>query len=183
MPIDEPWARVKNPAPIPAPLSARDLLALPDADLAQLVRANLMPRTQEPRDRTAWTGLWRLLADHDELGDRAFDALEEMLDTTLDALEAGTLPEPAHRRAVKFQGQCEDAWRRLEEGPKRRPLAWAGERGDAFNAQSRAVIASLVSAIAKHRANRTSTDTFDDVDSSLWRSLRRVGLDPRDYPH
>lgn len=181
MPISEPWARVKNPPPIPDPLTASMVLSFSSEQLARLLQGNLTPRSESPEDRTRWAGLWRLLADDDELADRAFDVLEQMLDTTSDALDDADLPEAARRRAVSFRGRCEDAWRRLEvDDSNTVALAWAGERAMKFNSEARKVIATLVGAIAKHRAARTETDTFDKVDSTLWRSLRQVGLDPRD---
>ena len=181
MPISEPWARVKNPTPIPDPLTEAAVLTLSDEELARLLQGNLTPRSESPEDRTKWAGLWRLLADGDDLAERAFDVLEDMLDATSDALDRGDLPEPARRRAVSFRGRCEDAWRRLEvDDSKTVALAWAGERAMKFNPEARKVIATLVGAIAKHRATRTTTGPFDKVDSTLWRSLRQVGLDPRD---
>lgn len=181
MPISEPWARVKNPPSIPDPLTASAVMALSSEDLARLLQGNLNPRSESSEDRTRWAGLWRLLADDDTLADRAFDVLEEMLDTTSDALDGADLPEAARRRAVSFRGRCEEAWHRLEvDESETVALAWAGERAMKFNPQARKVIATLVGAIAKHRATRAATDTFDRVDSTLWRSLRQVGLDPRD---
>lgn len=181
MPINEPWGRVKNPPPIPDPLTVATVMALSSEKLAQLLQGNLNPRSQDSKDRTKWAGLWRLLADDHTLSERAFDVLEEMLDTTNDALDGENLPEAARRRAVSFRGRCDEAWRRLEvEEPETVALAWAGERAVQFNPQARKVIGTLVGAIAKHRAARTETDIFDQVDSTLWRALRQVGLDPRD---
>jgi hypothetical protein len=181
VPVIEPWARVKHPSPIPEPLTPAVVSALSDDELAELLRGNLGPRSEHPDDRTRWASLWRLLADDDELADRAFDALEQMLDTTAAALAGEDLSEAARRRAVTFQMRCEDAWRRLEV-KETGALAWAGERALAFNPEARKVIATLVGAIARHRSTRTERHDVDGVDKALWRSLRRVGLDPRVHP-
>lgn len=181
MPILEPWARVKDPTPIPDPLTPAVLLQMSEAELAELLRGNLGPRSEHPDDRTRWARLWSLLADDDELADRSMDALEQMLDTTAAALAEQDLPYAAARRARSFQTRCEDSWRRLEV-KETDALAWAGERAESFNSEARKVIATLVGAIAQHRSTRTEHHDVDGVDKALWRSLRRVGLDPRDHP-
>ena len=180
MPIVEPWARVKDPTPIPEPLTPDALLEMSGDELAELLRGNLGPRSEHSEDRTRWARLWSLLAADDELADRSFDALEQMLDVTAAALAGPDLPDAARRRARIFQTRCEDSWRRLEvkETPA---LGWAGERAESFNAEARKVIALLVGAIAQHRSTRTENHAVDEVDKALWRSLRRVGLDPRDH--
>lgn len=181
MPLSEPWARVRIPVPVPDPLTVASVMVMTGDDLAELLRGHLIPASHGSEDRVRWASLWRLLADDDDLSDRAFDALEQMLDTTNDALHRGDLPDAANRRARIFRGRCEDAWTRLEaQEQESDALAWAGEKAVKYNPEARRVIATLVGAIAKHRAARTEAGSSDDLDIALWRALRQVGLDPRD---
>lgn len=181
MPISEPWHRVRIPMPIPDPLTVDHLAEMSTDDLAEFLRGNLIPADQTPEERVRWATLWRLLRDDDVLVDRAFDVLEDMLNTTNEALKSSRLPEAARKRARIFRGRCEDAWARLEDRDQDvRALAWAGEKAARFNPEARQVIATLVNAIHHHRASRSQTQSGDDIDTTLWRSLRQVGLDPRD---
>lgn len=179
--IEQPWARVRRPTAIPDPLTAEGLLELEDDDLAQLIRSHLMPREQSGPGRRSWDGLWALVKRNDQLADRVYDILEDFLDTTEQATTAGDLDEAAQARARKFVMHCEQAWARVDRGREQassRHLAWAGRAGD-FQPAARRVIATLVGAIARHRAANDRTGTPEDLE--LWSVLRKVDLDPDDY--
>lgn len=178
--IEQPWTRVRQPARIPEPLTADALLALEDGALAQLIRSHLMPREQSGPGRRAWDSLWALIKRDDQLADRVYDILDDFLDTTEQATSAGTLDETAQARARKFVMHCEQAWARVDRGREHasRHLAWAGRAGD-FQPAARRVIATLVGAIARHRAANDRAGTPDDLE--LWSVLRKVDLDPDDY--
>ena len=180
--INQPWSRVRTPVSIPQNLgSANELHAMTDEHFAELIRSNLMPREDQPGGRQRWTQLWALLLADGDLAERTFDALEDFLDATEAALEAG-LDEAEDRRARKFQQACGQAWKRLQRVDDDRPLAWAGKAADGFNPVGRKVVAKLVSAIAQHRsaAIRSGRSITDD-DRYLWGVLEAVQLDPRQY--
>ena len=180
--INQPWSRVRTPVQIPQNLgSGNELLAMTDEHFAELVRSNLMPREDQPGGRQRWTQLWALLLADGDLAERTFDALEDFLDATEAALEAG-LDEAEERRARKFQQVCGQAWKRLQRVDDDRPLAWAGKAADGFNPVGRKVVAKLVSAIAQHRsaAIRSGRAIAED-DRYLWGVLEAVQLDPRQY--
>lgn len=181
--IERPWTRVRTPVPIPAQVTTATLAQLGQAELAELIRSNFVPRTDGPNGRAAWEQLWALLKNDDELAGRAFDVLEDFLDITEDALEAGTLEDAEASRARKFKARCEEAWKRLDRMEDDSPLAWAGKAGE-FQPSARKVISILVGAIARHRsAVLRSGREPSSVDQQLWDAMRRVDLDPRDYQH
>lgn len=175
--IVEPWARVKNPLPIPS--GVRELHDLPLQQLAELVRGNLLPR---PDNRAAWEWLWRSIDADNELADRVMDVLEYFLDTTEDALGSGRLDAAAQKRAKKFKDHCERGWTRLDRGnglDPDEPLAWAGRAAKDFSPPARKVLQELVSAIAEHRQVIEQTEPGREPDQQLWAVLQRVSLDPR----
>jgi hypothetical protein len=178
--IERPWTRVRQPVPIGA-VTATSLQETTAADFAQLIRSNLMPRDQEPGGRRAWEQLWALLRADDELAGRTYDVLEDFLDVTQDALDAGDL-QTETSRAEKFMGQCQQAWSRLERDEDGGHLAWAGSAGN-FQPAAQRVIATLIGAIARHRTTlRRSPDEVSAADQELWAVMARVSLDPDDYP-
>lgn len=176
-----PWARVKNPAPIPPGASIEALQALPQADLGELIRSHLLPRDQSGKGRELWERLWRHLGTA-SLCARALDILEDFTQVTEDALSEGRVPQEQEARAEKFLGQLDEAWNRLVPREDSGPLAWAGKAGD-FQPSARKVIAQLVGAVAAHRsAIEREGEQPTEADEKLWATLRRVSLDPRDYP-
>lgn len=178
--IDQPWTRVRQPVPIPGELSAATLLALEDVDLAELVRSHLMPRDQSEAGRRAWDNLWAIIRRDDTLADRVYDVLDDFLDTTEEALSSGVIDDAGQARARKFLTQCQQAWARVDRGREQgsKHLAWAGRAGN-FQPAAQRVIATLVGAIARHRAANDRTGTPEDVE--LWETLAKVNLDPDDY--
>lgn len=161
--LDQPWARVKNPTPIPAGVDAVMLEELDDIAFAELLRDNLLPRT--PAERGAWERLWDVLYADDDLAERAFDTLEVFLDQ-INALKADpAADEISLKRAKKFEQHVESAWARLQSSEKL-PTAVKVRR--------------LVFAITKHRALTRQHGETTERDEELWRALERLGLDPDD---
>jgi len=178
--LQSPWARVKNPTPIPDPLELDQLRALPKQQLQVLLRDNLLSRDAEIDGRARWTALWAALADDPELTEMAFDALEELMDITEDAIEDDVLDEAAGKRARKFLRVLEEAWARLQVD-EQRPLGWAGRTATTWDPPSRRVIEQLVLAIAGHRHQLTGHGDAHQVDEHLWAVLADVDLDPAGY--
>lgn len=169
MALQEPWRRVKSPAPLPVFAGASDLRAIDDDTFAILLRDHLLPLNQERKYNAHWRNFWNVIAFDDQLATRANDILEDFITTARQALDAGALEPAQVGRAEKFIDKSTMALDRLDrvEGE---PLAWAGARAVQFNPRSREVIDRLVTAIAKHR--RTGND------EELWQVLNDVGLDP-----
>lgn len=178
--LQSPWARVKNPTPIPDPLDPDQIRALPKQQLQVLLRDNLLSRDAEVDGRARWTALWAALADDPELTEMAFDALEELMDLTEDAIEDDVLDEAAGKRARKFLRVLEEAWARLQVD-EQRPLGWAGRTATTWDPPSRRVIEQLVLAIAGHRHQLTGHGDAHQVDEHLWAVLADVDLDPAGY--
>lgn len=177
---EQPWARVRDPAPVAA--AAVELAAMTDAEFAEQVRHHLMPREDQPGGRARWTRLWTLLGE-EQLCDHTFDVLEDFLDTTEAALAGGALGDAEAARARKFRDRCQEAWSRLQRAEDDRPLGWAGKAAEGFNPVARKVIAQLVSAVAGHRSAVTSSRRPITVeDRRLWGILDAVGLDPLRHP-
>jgi hypothetical protein len=178
--LQTPWARVKNPTPIPDPLQLDELRELPKRQLQLLLRDNLLSRDAEVDGRARWVALWAALADDPELTEMAFDALEDLLDTTENAIKDDLLDEAAGKRARKFLRVLEEAWARLTVD-EQRPLGWAGRRATTWDPPSRRVIEQLVLAIAGHRHQLTGHGDAHQVDEHLWKVLADVDLDPAGY--
>lgn len=178
---DQPWARIKNPSPIPADPQADQLWNLADLEFATLVQTHLVPREQTPAGRRKWEELWDALRVDDDLADRTYNVLEEFIDDTEAALDSGALEPAVAKRAEKFLTQCNMAWKRIDRGRERDPqaLAWAGRAGS-FEPKARMVIATLVAAVARHRS--ALEDDPSEEDRQLWQVLAQINLDPRDYP-
>ena len=178
--LQSPWARVKNPTPIPSPLCPQEISQLADEQLQLLVRDNLLPRESDIDGRARWAALWALLADDPDLTELAFNALEDLMDVTEDAIDSRGLDEAADKRARKFLRTCEEAWARLQVD-EQRPLGWAGRQAMAWDPLSRRVLEQLVLAIAEHRHQLTDLGDLHPVDQQLWAVLDDVGLDPAGY--
>lgn len=181
--IDQPWSRVRNPVPLPAAPDIDELLSMDANHFAQLIRSHLMPREQAGSGRRSWDELWAALRSDGDLADRTYDVLEDFLDSTDQALEGGEFDDAEAARARKFKQQCEQAWKRIDRGrEKDRPLAWAGRAGN-FPPHAARVIATVVSAIARHRsATQAAANNAPRArDEELWAVLRRINLDPADY--
>lgn len=175
---DPPWQRIREIAEIPSPVTVSALRDLDDEHFARLIRDHAIPRSQDTQERQRWDSLWRTLAGDDTLADRAFDELEDYLDTVDAALADGGLDVHQLKRARKFRENCAAAWKRLEGSGEGRPLQWAGKAGRGFTPVGERVINTLVQAIAQHRRDDVIAD---DVDERLWSVLRTVGLDPADF--
>lgn len=179
--VDSPWVRIKNPLPIPDPCRGEDLAALDDVRFAELLRSQLVPRDQSPAGRKSWDQFWSLLREDPQLADRTYDVLDEFLDTTEDAINGGQLPPSERERAEKFRLQCQQSWNRIDRGRERTALAWAGAAGQ-FSPGARRVIATLIGAIARHRATVLHREGKPSpADAELWDTMRALDLDPRDH--
>ncbi|MGF0118748.1 hypothetical protein ACQFYA_20845 [Promicromonospora sp. Marseille-Q5078] len=179
--IDQPWTRVRNPAPIPEQPTVKDLRALPDDEFDLLIQSHLVPRDPSNTGRAAWDKLWLALRHNDKLADRTYDTLENFIQATEGALERGEVPEAQRKRAAKFIELCRQSWDRIDRGaPSDQPLAWAGKAGD-FQPQARRVIDTLVTAIAAHRTAVLAEGPPAAADTALWETLKTVDLDPDDY--
>lgn len=176
--VDEPWARVRDRAAFPSPLSASGLSKADEVFFAELLRQNLVP--QQGQDRRQWQRLWSIVGLDDDLAARAGSILEDFLDQTESAVTDQVLGEAGCKRAAKFIRQCEDALARLDRAPDE-PLGWAGNAASGFNPPARRVLEQLVEAIADHREGVTSADQVRPQDEQLWQILKRVDLDPRDH--
>mgnify|MGYP001160456565 FL=1 len=181
--IDSPWSRLRKPPTIPTGFTAQALNDLDDLAFAELIQAQLVPRDQDVQGRRLWDRLWKVLREDDQLADRTYNVLEQFLDTTEDALEDGGLDEAGTKRAEKFKQQCEMSWKRIDRGRDRDgALGWAGEHATAHPPQSRRVIAALIGAIARHRAEvLREFGKPNAADAELWDVMAHLGLDPRDY--
>jgi hypothetical protein len=177
--IPEPWARVRER--VEMVLGTEELKALPELEFAQMVRQNLDPAGPSKEARWQWNQLWEALRGDEDLTDRAYGAIEEFLKATDRALASGELDEAQTKRAKKFKLQAESAWNRVDRPKREGALAWAGAAGD-FAPNAQRVISILVGAVAKHRAAVSATDQPTGADLALWAALRKVGLDPADYP-
>ena len=179
-PLAFPWARVKDPTPIPDPVDPEAIRVLSADQLRLLVRDNLLPREDDVEGRARWAKLWAVLADDPELTELAFDVLEDLMDVTEDAIEDDALDQVASKRARKFLRTCEEAWSRLQIDEER-PLGWAGRRATTLDPLSRRVLEQLVLAIAGHRHDVTRRGDPKQIDQRLWAVLADVDLDPADY--
>lgn len=180
--IEQPWARVKSPPPIPGEAGlAEELARMSELELAHLIRAHLLPRENEVGGRQRWVALWETVTADEELSDRTFDALEALLDITEEALSSGVLDDAAAGRAQKFRRACSDAWKRVQNvDDDSAPLAWAGRAGTGFNPVARRVIAQLVEAVDRHRQSvLAAAPAPSEQDRQLWAVLAEVGLDPQ----
>lgn len=161
---ESPWERIVDPPPIPEPCTAVVLRLLPDAEFEQLLRANLVPRTN---NRNQFQQLWIILAFNDDLADRTFDILE----VWLEAAETHLRTVGEATRARKFGEFCDGAWNRLTKirefdtkpGP---PHPGPHTTGGLF-----------VRAINRHRPDHPGTVTA--VDQALWASV----FNARDRAH
>ena len=134
MTASAPWLRVRNPVAIPDPVTPATLATMPDPEFAELLRGNLLPRTEARDERRTWTDLWSTLARDNALADRVFGVLSNWLDLTQAALAQEDLDEPQRKRAIGFIRLVGEAWARtIREGERRRPLAWAGPAGAGFD--------------------------------------------------
>lgn len=177
-----PWSRVRQPMPIPQPVTVAGLLGLPEAEFVELLRGNLLPRVEQREARRVWETLWWTLSSDADLVDRAYGVLDGFLAVTEEAIR-GDLVEEVEAgglaRARKFRGQCLQAWARLDRDAGTQPLAWAGSAAAGFDRAGRTVVALLVSAIATHRGSIRRERRIEDRDRRLWAALERTGLDPR----
>lgn len=175
--LEQPWARVKEPVAIPAPITVATLEALSEQDLAVLLRDHLVPRRPDGVERARWESLWRVLSADDGLAERCFDVLEQFLGDVDAVLADGDPDEHTRKRMEKFRRFCDDAWQRLQMHHDR-PLGWAGRAGAGFNPAGRAVISKLVDAVDRHRAVTQVEGGGTEADRQLWQVLGDVGLDP-----
>lgn len=175
--IATPWARLKTPRPIPAPLNVKTLRAMSDDEFELLVLSHLVPR--EGVSRRDFDKLWWAIAHDDDLADQ----MEDLVDAWLLLADAASADaDPAERKRIAaLRRNSEDALNRIDRlVDTTEPLAWAGAAGN-FPPASRKVIAILVSAIAQHRAAVEQSGEPMPEDERLWRALHRVDLDPREH--
>lgn len=178
--VEQPWARVKNPVVIPVIRDLEgELNQLSPVAFAQLIRSNLVPRSDQPDGRQRWAELWTAIDQDADLAERTFDVLEEFLDACDQASNDTALDDQQRQRSVKFRRFCDDAWQRLQNVPDAdEPLAWAGRAARPFNPPARRVLATLVEAIAVHRETVQGVNEARPADDHLWAVLRTVALDP-----
>lgn len=172
--MHQPWARVKNPCPIPAPVDEVVYRVLDDDSLAQVIRDHILPRSEDAPYREAWAQLWALLEADDDLADRALDVLEDFIDGTEADIDGGELSSQQLRRARMYLKRFSDRWERLDNANPV-PLQWAGKAAEGLPMPARRVVEKLVNAIDAHRAGTTNPTT---VDKTLWGILAKTGLDP-----
>jgi hypothetical protein len=177
--METPWARVRSPETIPQPVTPAVLLSMPAQRFTELLRGNLLPRTDTRDDRQVWATLWEALTRDERLADRGYGVLAEFLEVTGQALAGGGLDPGQEKRAKAFRRQVREAWARMvREQGRRQPLRWAGEAASEFDSAGRSAIALMVSAIAAHRGAVMREGDVDAPDRRLWSALRQVGLDP-----
>ena len=175
-----PWARVRDPLPIPQPVTVAALAELDDEQFAQLLRSHLVPRDPSRAGKQTWASMWALMRTNLALGDRAIAVLEEFAEVTGRAQASGQLDEVGAARAKKFEHQVSMALDRVQVVGA---MDWAGEKMVSHPPHSRKIIAELVAAIARHRsAVLAERGAPTAPDAELWDTLARLGLDPRDYP-
>lgn len=163
-----PWKRIKDPTPIPTPLSVETYDQLTDTELAQVIRTHLLPGPHTPKAQ--WEDLWH------HLGTRHYDRTADILEDFLDQARQGTPADSTEEKRIRrFTEHLDQALNRI--GP--RPLAWAPQRARRYNAGARTDIESLVMAIARHRQALIDADLeLTQHDKNLWAVLEYLGLDP-----
>ena len=170
--MPEPWARVKNPTPLPDRPQARALSRLDQESFAALIRDTLLPpATDDPREgQRRWRALWTLIAGHEPLRQRTVGVLEEWQQQATVALEQDELDPKTDRRVRKFVGKVDAQLRFLDARP-----AWRMR----LNAVEDAALRQLVKGIASHRTILLRRgDTPGDHTVRMWGALEAVGLDP-----
>lgn len=167
-PTDSPWLRLKNPMQLWDDIAAKQLLDLTDADFAMLLRSNLLPPEPTGPKRELWNRYWRILQDDDRLTSRAEKVLSGYLSAVEQALNTEDLPEPEHRRAVKFQVHVENAWERF--APTNLPAV-----RKRFGPNARTVL-GLVEAIVDHHEQLSDAAELRPEDEELWTVLARLNL-------
>lgn len=170
-----PWARVKDPRPLPAPVNPvamqRYLASVDDDTLARLIRDHLLPPADQGM-RPRWRTLWSALTLDPDLHRRADDILNEFLDQAEDALDHGDADPATIKRIDAFHTRCEDALDRIGHGTDdTRPMAWAGAAAAQHNPRSQQVIDELVTAIARHRADQDNVALWTTLDEVLRQML------------
>ena len=170
MSVERPWARQKNPQPILRSKEPAKWAGLDDELFLRVIRDNLFPR-DETGGRDRWKAMWGLLAARDELADRAYDALERLMDATEADLDSGGLTEVEAKRARRYLDDLNKSWERL--GSRR----WRPGLGQGWPPRARQIVAALVTAIDTHRA-AVGEDAGGEDDIALWSVLEAYRLDP-----
>ena len=105
--MPEPWARVKNPTPLPDKPQARALSRLDQESFAALIRDALpAPTTDDPRDgQRRWRALWTLIAGNQPLRQRTLTVLEEWQQQATAALERHRVGPEDRSAGPQVRGQ------------------------------------------------------------------------------
>jgi hypothetical protein len=173
--LDQPWARIRDPRPIPDGLTVELLQAMKDEAFADLIRTHLIPRENLPRGRQRWEVLWELLRGDDDLAERAMDTVEGFLDAAEGALDAPEVDESTTRRAQKFCVHCTAALHRLELDGEEVLSSVREEVRARFNRTAGRILAQLVDAIDEHRdITLESGRAPTPADEQLWATLTQV---------
>lgn len=164
-----PWARVKDPRPLPGEQSptalARQLRNVDDEILGRLIRDHSMPLSDDVAYRRQWNAFWSALGFDPNLRERADAILDGFLDLAEEALDAGDTNAAETKRLNAFFLRCEQALDRILKREDS-PLAWAGVAAARYNPPARDVIDQLAVAIAQHQRdldNSALWTTFDAV--------------------
>ena len=67
--METPWARVRSPETIPQPVTPAVLLSMPAQRFTELLRGNLLPRTDARDDRQVWATLWEITIAENSIAD------------------------------------------------------------------------------------------------------------------
>lgn len=104
------WDRIEEPAELPSHLSIGGLHNLGDSELAELLRSNLLPRSDRSQARARWRAFWTCLAHDPGLLADARSILGEFFALA----EAELAANPDNRRARRFKDLVSDRIQKLE---------------------------------------------------------------------
>lgn len=176
--LEQPWKRSKNPAQLPDFDQVDELRHLAGPEFSEILRDHLEPASNDANYVSQWRRFWNHLAFDEQLADRTESVLEDFIDRTAVALEAGAFEAQEAKRATRFRDRCLKALDRLDRADVD-PLGWLGARAAGFNPRSRGVIAALIDAIDDHRRGTGADAT--PADKRLWAVLRAQRIDPKDH--
>lgn len=135
------WDRVEMPRQLPDVVTDQWLRTLTDEEFAEVLRSNLLPRSDAPAARRSWDACWRILTDWPDLQERA----QETLNGFLNAVEEQLLAIPEDKRAKRFQELVDARRRQLDPAKVHRGGANA-TKGEqmlaAINTHRRVILAS-----------------------------------------
>lgn len=185
--LQRPWARVKDPTPIPTELDPDVLFDLGRDEFAELIRDNLLSRNKE--GRAQWAQLWNLLANDPELKNRTLDTLDDFDDAMEDLRADPDAAESDLKRSIQFAVRVDGAANRLGiRAADAEPLAWLGSmRAKRYPLVARKKLDQVVKAIVKHRTayqDKASGPVERGIaDRELWSLPENIGnIRAKRYP-